>query len=83
MFRKITLTAATALALTAGQAMSAEIETEIENFAFSFEGPFGSYDQMQLQRGLQRAAAGWFLQSAMENPPSCSSRSSDPKPAIL
>jgi ubiquinol-cytochrome c reductase cytochrome c1 subunit len=53
MFRKFTLTAATALALTAGQAMAAEIETEIEDFAFSFEGPFGSYDQMQLQRGLQ------------------------------
>ena len=53
MFRKITLTAATALALTAGQVMAAEIETEIEDFAFSFEGPFGSYDQMQLQRGLQ------------------------------
>jgi ubiquinol-cytochrome c reductase cytochrome c1 subunit len=53
MFRKFTLTAATALALTAGQAMAAEIETEIEDFNFSFEGPFGSYDQMQLQRGLQ------------------------------
>ena len=53
MFRKFTLTAATALALTAGQTMAAEIETEIEDFAFSFEGPFGSYDQMQLQRGLQ------------------------------
>ncbi len=53
MFRKITLTAATALALTAGQAMAAEVETEIHDFAFSFEGPFGSFDQMQLQRGLQ------------------------------
>ena len=53
MFRKLTLTAATALALTTGQVMAAEVETEIEDFAFSFEGPFGSYDQMQLQRGLQ------------------------------
>jgi ubiquinol-cytochrome c reductase cytochrome c1 subunit len=53
MFRKITLTAATALALTAGQAIAAEVETEITDFAFPFEGPFGSYDQMQLQRGLQ------------------------------
>ncbi len=53
MFRIITLTAATALALTAGQAMAAEVETEIHDFAFSFEGPFGSFDQMQLQRGLQ------------------------------
>ncbi|WP_090201040.1 cytochrome c1 [Yoonia tamlensis] len=52
MFRKLTLTAATALALTTGQAI-AESETHIEDFDFSFEGPFGSYDQMQLQRGLQ------------------------------
>lgn len=53
MFRKFTLTAATTLALMSGQAMAAEVETEIEDFAFSFEGPFGSFDQMQLQRGLQ------------------------------
>lgn len=53
MFRKITLTAATVLALTTGQAMAAEIEAEITDYAFPFEGPFGSYDQMQLQRGLQ------------------------------
>ena len=53
MFRKFTLTAATALALTTGQAMAAEVETEITDYAFPFEGPFGSYDQMQLQRGLQ------------------------------
>jgi ubiquinol-cytochrome c reductase cytochrome c1 subunit len=53
MFRKFTLTAVTALALTAGQATAAEVETEIHDFDFSFEGPFGSYDQMQLQRGLQ------------------------------
>ena len=26
---------------------------EIEDFAFSFEGPFGSFDRNQLQRGLQ------------------------------
>ena len=53
MFRKITLTAATALALTTGQAMAAGAESEITDYAFPFEGPFGSYDQMQLQRGLQ------------------------------
>ncbi|PRY75779.1 ubiquinol-cytochrome c reductase cytochrome c1 subunit [Yoonia maritima] len=53
MFRKLTLTAATMLALTSGQVFAAEAETEIEDFAFSFEGPFGSFDQMQLQRGLQ------------------------------
>lgn len=53
MFRKFTLSAAAALALTSGPAMAAEVETEIHDFAFSFEGPFGSFDQMQLQRGLQ------------------------------
>lgn len=53
MFRKLTMTAATALALISGQVMAAEVETHIEDFDFSFEGPFGSFDQMQLQRGLQ------------------------------
>lgn len=53
MFRKFTLTAATALSLVAGQAFAAEVEVEIHDFDFPFEGPFGSYDQMQLQRGLQ------------------------------
>lgn len=53
MFRKFTLIAATALSVFAGQAIAAEVETEIHDFDFSFEGPFGSYDQMQLQRGLQ------------------------------
>ena len=53
MFRKFTLTAVAALALTAGQATAAEVEVEITDYAFPFEGPFGSYDQMQLQRGLQ------------------------------
>lgn len=53
MFRKLTLTAATLLALTTAPVMAAELETEITDYAFPFEGPFGSYDQMQLQRGLQ------------------------------
>lgn len=55
MIRQLTLTAAVALglSLSGGTAMSAEAENHIEDFAFSFEGPFGSYDQMQLQRGLQ------------------------------
>ncbi|WP_439155310.1 cytochrome c1 [Yoonia sp.] len=53
MFRKLTLTAATAMALTTAPVMAAEVETHITDYAFPFEGPFGSYDQMQLQRGLQ------------------------------
>lgn len=53
MFRKLSLTAAVALALFAGQATAAELEIEVTDYDFSFEGPFGSFDQMQLQRGLQ------------------------------
>ncbi|MBK0400396.1 cytochrome c1 [Limibaculum sp. M0105] len=36
-----------------GAALAAGGETHIENVAFSFEGPFGTYDQHQLQRGFQ------------------------------
>ncbi len=53
MLRTLTLAAASALVLSSGAALAAETEAHIEDFAFSFEGPFGSYDQMQLQRGLQ------------------------------
>ena len=54
MFRKLTLTAATAaaIALTGGVAQ-AESAGHVHDYSFSFEGPFGAYDQMQLQRGLQ------------------------------
>lgn len=52
MFRTLTLSAAIALGLSAGGAMAAG-DAHVEDFDFSFEGPFGSYDQMQLQRGLQ------------------------------
>lgn len=54
MIRKITLSAIAALGLGAGAAVAAETEGgHITDYAFSFEGPFGSYDQMQLQRGLK------------------------------
>lgn len=53
MFRKLTLSAAIAFGLSSGAAMAAGGAAHVEDFAFSFEGPFGSYDQMQLQRGLQ------------------------------
>lgn len=52
MFRKLALTTVAALALGAGAA-SAAVEVEIYDYAFPFEGPFGSYDTMQLQRGLK------------------------------
>ena len=52
MIRKLTLVAASALALTAGAAF-AEVEVHIGDVAFAHEGPFGKFDQNQLQRGLQ------------------------------
>ncbi|QYK43429.1 MAG: cytochrome c1 [Paracoccaceae bacterium] len=53
MIRKTMIGALSALALSAGMAAAAGGEGHIEDVAFSFEGPFGTYDQMQLQRGLQ------------------------------
>ncbi len=53
MFKKIALIAATTLSLSGGAALAAGAEGHIEDFAFSFEGPFGKYDTNQLQRGLQ------------------------------
>lgn len=52
MFRKL-LSATVALGLMAGGAMAAGSVAHIEDVQFSFEGPFGTYDQAQLQRGLQ------------------------------
>ena len=53
MFRNIALTAATALALTGGLAQAAGEGGHVEDVAFAHEGPFGKFDQFQLQRGLQ------------------------------
>ncbi|WP_068118371.1 cytochrome c1 [Tropicimonas marinistellae] len=53
MFRKIALTAAATLALSGGAALAAGGGGHTHDVAFSFEGPFGTFDQMQLQRGLQ------------------------------
>ena len=53
MIRNFTLSAICALGLVLPAAANAAVENIIENFDFSFEGPFGSYDEMQLQRGLQ------------------------------
>lgn len=54
MLRKLTLSAAAALTLSTGGAFAAGGgDQHIEDFAFPFEGPFGSFDQNQLQRGLQ------------------------------
>jgi len=53
MFRKLTLTVISALALSTGGAFAAEGGAHLKDYAFSFEGPFGVYDKAQLQRGLQ------------------------------
>ena len=42
-----------ALVLGTGAATAAEYEREITDYAFSFEWPWGTYDQNQLQRGLK------------------------------
>ncbi len=52
MIRKIALSASM-LALSAGMAIAAAAHSELEDVAFAHEGPFGTFDQMQLQRGLQ------------------------------
>jgi ubiquinol-cytochrome c reductase cytochrome c1 subunit len=53
MFRKIALTAASVLVLSGGVALAEGAEQHIEDVAFAHEGPFGAFDQFQLQRGLQ------------------------------
>lgn len=53
MLKKLAISAAAALALSAGGAMAAGADGHVEDFSFSFEGPFGSFDQNQLQRGLK------------------------------
>ena len=52
MFRKIAISAVCALTVLTGAA-SANEGGAVTDFAFSFEGPFGTYDRNQLQRGLQ------------------------------
>ena len=52
MFRKLAIGAVVALAMTPLSAL-AQYAQEITDYDFSFEGPFGKFDQKQLQRGLQ------------------------------
>ena len=54
MIKSVLLSAFTALALnTSGAVAAGGGGQHIVDFDFSFEGPFGKFDQMQLQRGLQ------------------------------
>lgn len=52
MIKRAILTVALAFGLATG-ASAAGSDGKVEDFAFSFEGPFGKFDQYQLQRGLQ------------------------------
>ncbi|REC58262.1 cytochrome c1 [Rhodosalinus sediminis] len=53
MFRTFAIAAATALSVAGSGAFAAGGAGEVTDYDFSFEGPFGTYDQAQLQRGLQ------------------------------
>ncbi|SFR08435.1 cytochrome c1 [Poseidonocella sedimentorum] len=53
MLRQLALTATTLLTIATGAAFAAGGEGHIEDIDFSFEGPFGKFDQNQLQRGLK------------------------------
>ncbi len=53
MIKHSILAALVAFGLTTGGAQAAGGGGHVEDIAFSFEGPFGKFDQMQLQRGLQ------------------------------
>ncbi len=50
MFMKLTTAAVLAIGLVSGASAK---PGEIENIDFSFDGPFGTYEKQQLQRGLQ------------------------------
>jgi len=53
MLKRVTLSVLVALGLSTSGAFAAGGEAHVHDYAFSFEGPFGTFDQMQLQRGLQ------------------------------
>jgi ubiquinol-cytochrome c reductase cytochrome c1 subunit len=53
MFRKIALAAVSVLAVTVGGVNAAGKSGEVTDVDFAHEGPFGRFDQFQLQRGLQ------------------------------
>ena len=53
MFKKLAIAAVAALTLSGSAALSAGGAGHVHDTKFSFEGPFGTFDQNQLQRGLQ------------------------------
>ncbi len=53
MIRKLILTGLAAMAFSAGTVTAQEVDPVIADVPFSFDGPFGKFDEHQLQRGLQ------------------------------
>ncbi|WP_092885299.1 cytochrome c1 [Roseicitreum antarcticum] len=53
MFKKIAISALAALTIASSPALAAGSGGHVTDYDFSFEGPFGTYDRNQLQRGLQ------------------------------
>lgn len=53
MFKKLAASVVAAVMLSTGAFAAGAPTGHVENVDFSFDGPFGSYDQNQLQRGLQ------------------------------
>ena len=53
MFKKLAASAVAAVMLTTGAFAAGGATGHVENVDFPFDGPFGSFDQNQLQRGLQ------------------------------
>lgn len=53
MFKRIAIIATTTLCLVGTGAMAAGGAGKVKDVDFSFEGPFGTFDENQLQRGLQ------------------------------
>ncbi|TCL01377.1 ubiquinol-cytochrome c reductase cytochrome c1 subunit [Shimia isoporae] len=53
MLKKLSIIALAALSFSAGGVLAAGGAGHVEDVNFSFEGPFGKFDQNQLQRGLQ------------------------------
>ena len=51
--KTLTLSALSAAAIATGAFAAGGEGGHVENIRFSFDGPFGTYDQNQLQRGLQ------------------------------
>ena len=53
MIRIINIALIVSLGFAANLLAAGASKQHIEDFSFSFEGPFGTFDQNQLQRGLQ------------------------------